>query len=136
MTRFEFLDGWLYLTTEDVWALDGTPVRSVLKWKMCRAVQTMVNYEWETPEHRALAIAEITSKPVKSNERWSDDGRGEVYWSQDRGGFKFFLLGSRVADIQIREPFPCPRVRKGIETRWNDSQGWQKYLKSEGWVTA
>jgi hypothetical protein len=32
-------------------------------------------------------------------------------------------------------PIPCPKVRKGIETRWRNSR-WEKYLKSEGWVTA
>ena len=32
-------------------------------------------------------------------------------------------------------PIPCPKVRKGVETRWNNGR-WQKYLKSEGWVTA
>lgn len=32
-------------------------------------------------------------------------------------------------------PIPCPKVRKGIETRWYQG-GWQKYLKSEGWINA
>ena len=30
-------------------------------------------------------------------------------------------------------PIPCPKVRKGIQTRY-DHGYWQKYLKSEGWV--
>jgi hypothetical protein len=33
------------------------------------------------------------------------------------------------------EPIAAPKVRKGIETRYRDGR-WQKYLKSEGWVTA
>lgn len=30
-------------------------------------------------------------------------------------------------------PIPCPKVRKGLETRYANGH-WQKYLKSEGWV--
>ena len=35
----------------------------------------------------------------------------------------------------IIEPIPCPKVRKGIETRWQNGQ-WEKYMKSKGWVSA
>lgn len=31
---------------------------------------------------------------------------------------------------------PCPKVRKGIETRWSSKGYWEKYLKTEGWVRA
>ena len=34
----------------------------------------------------------------------------------------------------IIEPIPCPKVRKGIETRYRNGK-WEKELKS-GWVTA
>jgi len=30
---------------------------------------------------------------------------------------------------------PCPKVCKGIETRWHDGQ-WEKYLRTRGWVVA
>ena len=30
-------------------------------------------------------------------------------------------------------PFPCPKVRKGIETRYRHGT-WQKLLKTKGWV--
>src|SRR5688572_25756657 len=34
------------------------------------------------------------------------------------------------------EPIPCPKVRRGIETRWNGTYGrWEKLLKV-GWVPA
>ena len=33
------------------------------------------------------------------------------------------------------EPRPCPKVRKGIETRYRYGT-WQKCLKTRGWVTA
>jgi hypothetical protein len=32
-------------------------------------------------------------------------------------------------------PIPCPKVRKGIQTRYEHGY-WRKYLKSEGWVIA
>jgi len=34
----------------------------------------------------------------------------------------------------ITEPIPCPKVRKGIETRYRNGV-WEKELKS-GWITA
>ena len=34
-----------------------------------------------------------------------------------------------------KHPIPCPKVRKGIQTRY-DHGYWMKYLKSEGWVAA
>jgi hypothetical protein len=42
--------------------------------------------------------------------------------------------GSTIAAIIEDEPIPCPRVRKGTETRWNGTAGrWEKLLKA-GWV--
>ena len=32
-------------------------------------------------------------------------------------------------------PYPCPKVREGIQTRYFFGT-WQKYLKSKGWVPA
>jgi len=43
--------------------------------------------------------------------------------------------GKTVSIDTIIEPIPCPKVRKGIETRWEHGN-WQKYLKNQGWVTA
>lgn len=34
-----------------------------------------------------------------------------------------------------REPVPCPKVRKGIETRWNPRGWWEKRL-AKGWTAA
>jgi hypothetical protein len=34
-----------------------------------------------------------------------------------------------------RTPIPCPKVRKGVETRYAHRE-WQKYLKTAGWVPA
>ena len=32
-----------------------------------------------------------------------------------------------------KKPYPCPKVRNGIETRYRDGR-WQKYLRRLGWV--
>lgn len=41
------------------------------------------------------------------------------------------------ATIVEEEPIPCPKVRKGTETRWSGVNGqWEKYLASRGWVPA
>jgi len=32
------------------------------------------------------------------------------------------------------DPLPCPKVRKGIETRYRWGK-WEKYLKTQGWVS-
>ena len=42
--------------------------------------------------------------------------------------------GRTIVDHVDITPIECPKVRKGIETRyWNGR--WQKYLKSEGWIS-
>jgi hypothetical protein len=35
----------------------------------------------------------------------------------------------------IEQEIPCPKVRKGIETRYRYGK-WEKYLKTRGWVPA
>ena len=34
------------------------------------------------------------------------------------------------------EPIPCPKVKKGVETRWNDSRGWWEKMLKKGWTCA
>lgn len=65
----------------------------------------------------------------------------------DRGNGNFVLSGvgsrcylqieySAQAEYIDDYPIPCPKVRKGIQTRWNGYQGqWEKCLKT-GWVRA
>jgi hypothetical protein len=44
--------------------------------------------------------------------------------------------GSTRAIKTEHEPVPCPKVRKGMNTRWNEWKGcWEKELKS-GWTMA
>ena len=43
--------------------------------------------------------------------------------------------GQTVSIDTVIEEIPCPKVRKGIETRWHNGQ-WEKYTKNKGWVSA
>lgn len=47
------------------------------------------------------------------------------------------INGGRTAATWIDiEPIPCPKVRKGIETRWSSRGYWEKYTKRDGWIVA
>ena len=48
--------------------------------------------------------------------------------------FALTQYGQTVAEFTIREPIPCPKVRKGIETRYMAGQ-WTKSLAT-GWIPA
>lgn len=51
--------------------------------------------------------------------------------SDDRRIFQLQDMARTRPIHNIHEPEPCPRVRKGLEVRWQDGQ-WEKLLKS-GW---
>jgi hypothetical protein len=63
---------------------------------------------------------------------------GETLWeAYDHGGY--LLLETEREGTVTTEPVPCPKVRPGIETRWASRHGvagWEKYLKTKGWVLA
>jgi hypothetical protein len=65
-------------------------------------------------------------------------GTGE-YMPDLRGwGLRFRLAegGQTLPEHFEKEPIPCPKTRKGIDTRYHYGQ-WEKYLKSRGgWVAA
>jgi hypothetical protein len=54
---------------------------------------------------------------------------GERNWSRERG-----MGPERVADFTESAPLPCPKVRKGMETRYRNGR-WEKYT-AKGYVTA
>jgi len=60
----------------------------------------------------------------------SDQDRWQAY----RQGEYLTLFTEHQGTIR-KEPLPCPKVRRGIETRYRDGQ-WERYLKMEGWVRA
>lgn len=59
------------------------------------------------------------------------DGAGD-WWTGP--GYSLRLAGNTVAVRSERHPVPCPKVRKGTETRWRDG-AWEK-LMAKGWVRA
>lgn len=53
----------------------------------------------------------------------------------NKKGYLYLLNGGSTRPIKYETfPIPCPKVRKGIETKWLQGR-WAKLLKS-GWVSA
>ena len=69
--------------------------------------------------------------------------RGGAYGVLKKGGYYTNTLtlhlvngGKTIVKKYEEVDIPCPKVRAGIKTRWNDFKGcWEKELKS-GWCTA
>ena len=66
--------------------------------------------------------------------------QGQNEWNASREGvasstgsiwFPAGLPATHIEEIDV----PCPKVCKGIETRWYQG-AWQKYSKSKGWIPA
>lgn len=65
------------------------------------------------------------------------DGQGgkACTWTAYKDGAYLEVTADVTAFEQATIAIPCPKVRKGIDTRFSHGV-WQKYLKSEGWVKA
>ena len=69
-----------------------------------------------------------------------DEGDGVFAWKEGTGFAGIWQRtrlqngGSTKPIDVVRQPIPCPKVRKGIETRWVAGR-WEKCLKS-GWAPA
>ena len=78
---------------------------------------------WRPEEQGIGKEAELRNSAVSV---YLGDG---IYWNG--------RLASEMSLEPIVEPIPCPKVRKGTETRWHKWNGrWEKYLKTQGWVQA
>ena len=62
------------------------------------------------------------------------DDIGKTFSAYKDGGYLVLYTEHEGTEIPD-EPITCPKVKKGIETRYQ-SGTWQKYSKREGWVTA
>jgi hypothetical protein len=61
------------------------------------------------------------------------DGRRAVRWSVYCGNGAYLdIIAAETADQTI-EDWPCPKVRKGVETRYRHG-AWEKYTKRDGWA--
>ena len=113
-------DGWLYLLMSDVMSSEPT-LRKFYYPTGIREYDFHRNYGFPLP------------LPV----RHSQSAGG--YYYQDRNMCKplVFTLthgGNTFSTTVEHESIPCPKVRKGLETRYRDGH-WQKLLKT-GWVAA
>ncbi len=74
-------------------------------------------------------------------------GKCQIYASSFPGRYVIFFdggirqeiclceLGQTKSICNEQEPVPCPKVRKGIKTRWHLGC-WEKLLQTNGWVRA
>src|ERR1017187_846501 len=87
---------------------------------------------------RTLELTRDHGIPVPADLEYSRMGKYAVITGRPMYGRARIIalpqLGQTKCTSQEIIPIPCPKVRKGIETRWRNSR-WEKYLKSEGWVT-
>jgi hypothetical protein len=106
-----------YETTQD-----SEPVRVIMFWPLS--------------EERSHAAWLLENKRVRD----AYDGDFSVapedpeFWSVKHARAVLRNGARTEAEHVEREPVPCPKVRKGIETRWHRGH-WEKLLKT-GWVHA
>lgn len=99
--------------------------------------EEIVNY-WPTGM-RSKELIEHYGIPVPAELEYSTMGRYAVKTGRPMYGLPRYIAlteGGNTKSIKVEvNPIPCPKVRKGIETRWRFGH-WEKYLKAEGWVAA
>jgi hypothetical protein len=109
-------DGWVFVREIDD-AYDK-PVRTISYWPIgLKTYYLKVNYG----EHK-----------LGQSMRYQGQG---VYLDEDGLRYELKNNGETKAEHWEEEQIVCPKVRKGIETRFHRGS-WQKYLKSQGWVNA
>ena len=68
------------------------------------------------------------------NVRGKSNGNG-FYFDEKGGEYQLLNAGGTLPIHTDITPVPCPKVRKGIETRWKSGL-WEKYTKAHGWQLA
>lgn len=123
MNTIVWREGWLCIRHEDI--SYSNPEKVALYWPI-----------QQCQEKQAIEVFETLPLPAYSVHR--DTAEYEVKIPGIGFVRKFNLKDgpstkSLWCDIS---PIPCPKVRKGTETRWNGSkQRWEKLLKT-GWKPA
>ncbi len=116
--RLELKDGWLCVRTEII----GThkPTRTVVWYPSVRMLKGIF-------DDLELGSAEVREAPFSGEyHAYVRDFPGKLIQLKD--------LGATKPIAHETHTIPCPKVRKGIETRWSYGE-WQKLLK-KGWVSA
>lgn len=67
--------------------------------------------------------------------RYANDPIDRVLWQAYAQGDYLKVWTERDGTPMDAEPIPCPKVRKGIDTRYYCGR-WEKYSKREGWIAA
>lgn len=110
-------DGWLFV--RHVYRADLDPRSDIYWWPTdCRASTFISNYG-----------RELLGCPL------IDCGSGIYRIDQTRIRVHLTNGGRTQATLVEHEEVPVPKVRKGIQLRWNRGR-WEKYLKRGGWTTA
>ncbi len=103
-----------------------------------------ISYDTKIPRKNITAFrTDVKTKDLEMNYAPLNDIRCErehSYYRITRNGARFdqslVLYTTEEHNTMIYENMPCPKVRTGINTRWNGNKGhWEKELKS-GWCMA
>ena len=101
------------------------PKRMILYWPVCFGLRKHLIEDWPEMDDPTIELRE--GRP------------GEYYFSRGAFGFSPTIRlknGGQTTPVKTEiMPIFCPKVRKGIETRYHRGT-WEKYLKTEGWVPA
>lgn len=124
--RVDWHDDWVCIVwTSSTW---GKPELVSHWWPVAGGCGRRDHPEW----------ADVIGLPATS----SSIGSGDFSVKVGGPGLGGYWRGLRLRDGPQTQPirtdivpYPCPKVRKGMETRYRDGR-WQKYLKTEGWVAA
>ena len=103
---------------------DGTPSKITHVWKL--STWRITGMGWASEESAIGKDATLRY------------GRVHVYLGNGVSLDGDLPEGDSTKAISVtEEPFPCPKVRKDMETRWNSSkERWEKYSKVKGWIAA
>ena len=91
----------------------------------------VVEHWWNT-NVRISALAHYINGANKAGQRLTDPDRF-TYRHTDEDGMTWVIPPDQKSDFFERETIPCPRVREGVETKWERGIWW-KWTKTYGWV--
>lgn len=117
-------DGKIYIRSE--YTQGSQPVRTIMYWPVSHA-NAVIGEVFPLPARRAdSGLYNVRREPDLNKADCGYDAHFSVYLPEG---------GNTKAEIVENVDYPCPRVRKGIETRYHNGS-WQKYSKREGWIAA
>jgi hypothetical protein len=115
----DWRDGWLCIRFEG--SEFFTPTLTIHWWPVRREARADVErFIGLTPARGHAGFFSVADP-------WYPGGRRVDLTLKDGGSTQPIATESR--------PLPCPKVRAGIETRYEAGR-WRKYLKAKGWVDA